>query len=332
MPELRLNLITREWVIIATERAKRPGDFRQKRDKKYLPDRDKNCPFCPGNEEKTPGEIMKVSSDGSWKIRVTPNKFSALSFEGERKRTNEGLKHLITGVGRHEVIIESALHNTPTALMPAEDVADILRIYKNRFLDIYNDPRIEHVIIFKNHGEKAGTSIEHPHSQIVGTPVTPMQVRDRIDEATRYFDNTGECLMCALVKAELAEGKRIILDTKHFVTFIPYAALSPFHTWIFPKKHNAFFGDISDEEITDLAYNLKTVLAKIYNGLENPDYNYVIRSESPKEYGSEYFHWYMSIVPRVIQTAGFELGSGMYINTSLPEEIAEFLRKVKTDS
>lgn len=331
MPELRLNLITREWVIIATERAKRPDEFRQRRDKKYLPEHDKNCPFCPGNEDKTPGEIMKVSSDGSWKIRVTPNKFSALSFEGERKRINEGLKHLVSGVGRHEVMIESNLHNTPTALMPAEDVADILRVYKNRFLDIYNDPRIEHVIIFKNNGEKAGTSIEHAHSQIVGTPVTPMQVRDRIDETTRYFDNTGECLMCATVRSELSEGRRIILDTNHFVTFIPYAALSPFHTWIFPKKHNASFEDISDEEIADLAYNLKTVLSKIYHGLDNPDYNYVIRSESPKESGSEYFHWYLSIVPRVIQAAGFELGSGMYINTSLPEEIAEFLRKVKTD-
>jgi len=329
MPELRLNLITREWVIIATERSKRPDDFRQKKERKYLPDFDKNCPFCPGNESKTPGEIMKVADDGSWKIRVTPNKFSALNIEGERKRINDKLKHLVTGVGCHEVIIETSLHNTPPALLPEEDVADILRTYKNRFLEIYKDPRIEHVIIFKNNGEKAGTSIVHPHSQIVGTPVTPMQVRDRIDEATRYFDDTGECLMCATVKSELEEGKRIILDTKHFVTFFPYAALSPFHTWIFPKKHNASFGDISDEEITDLAYNLRTILSKIHEGLDNPDYNYVIRSESHKESGSEYFHWYLSIVPRVVQTAGFELGSGMYINTSLPEESAEFLRKIK---
>ena len=329
MPELRLNLITREWVIIATERAKRPEEFRQKKNKKYLPEHDSTCPFCPGNENKTPGEIMQMSSDGSWKIRVTPNKFAALNQEGERTRINEDLKHLVSGVGRHEVIIESPFHNTTPALMPVEDVSDILRVYKTRFLDIYNDPRIEHVIIFKNYGEMAGTSIDHPHSQIIGTPVTPLQVRDRIDETTRYFDNTGECLMCATVRTELAEGRRIILDTKHFVTFIPYAALSPFHTWIFPKKHNASFGDISDEEIADLAYSLKTVLSKYYHGLDNPDYNYVIRSEGPKESGSEYFHWYLSIVPRVIQAAGFELGSGMYINTSLPEEIAEFLRKVK---
>ncbi len=329
MPELRLNLITREWVIIATERAKRPDDFRQKKDKKYLPERVSDCPFCPGNEGKTPGEIMQLSSDDEWKIRVTPNKFAALNIEGERQRINEGLKHLVTGVGRHEVIIESNLHNTTIALMPQNDVADVISSYKNRFLDIYNDPRIEHVIIFKNHGERSGTTIVHPHSQIVGTPVIPLQVRDRVEETTRYFDNTGECLMCATVRTEFAEGRRIILDSKHFLTFIPYAALSPFHTWIFPKRHMASFGDINDEEITDLAYSLKTVLLKFYNGIENPDYNYVIRSESPKESGSEYFHWYLSIVPRVIQAAGFELGSGMYINTSLPEEIAEFLRRVK---
>lgn len=329
MPELRLNLITREWVIIATERAKRPDDFRQRKDKKYLPERLNTCQFCPGNENKTPGEIMRISQDGSWKIRVTPNKFPALSLEGERIRINEELKHLITGVGRHEVIIESPLHNTTTALMSINEVSDVLKVNKNRFLDIYNDTRIEHVIIFKNHGERAGTSIEHPHSQIIGTPVTPLQIRDRIDETRRYFDNTGSCLMCATIRAELEEGRRIITNTEHFVTFIPYAALSPFHTWIFPKKHMASFGDASDEEMADLAYSLKTVLAKFYYGLDNPDYNYVIRSESPKEKGSEYFHWYLSIVPRVIQTAGFELGSGMYINTSLPEESADFLRMVK---
>lgn len=328
MPELRLNLITREWVIIATERAKRPNDFCQKKEKKYLPERIDTCPFCIGNENKTPEEIMRLSSNGGWKIRVIPNKFSALNPEGERTRINEGLKHFITGVGRHEVIIESPFHNTTPALMPEEDVADIIRVYKTRFMDIYKDPRIEHVIIFKNHGQKAGTSIEHPHSQIVGTPVTPMQVRDRICETTRYFYNTGGCLMCATVRSELSEGRRIIMDTKHFVTFIPYAALSPFHLWIFPKKHNSSFGDIDDEEIADLASSLKTILAKLYYGLENSDYNYVIRSESQKKSGSEYFHWYLSIVPRVIQAAGFELGSGMYINSSLPEEIAEFLRKV----
>ncbi len=329
MPELRLNMVTREWVIISTERARKPEDFRQKRDKKILPEFLESCPFCPGNEHKTPDEIMRIPDDGNWLVRVIPNKFAALSSDGQRLRKNEGLKHLVAGVGRHEVIIESPLHNTPTALLPVGDISNIIRAYKKRFIDVYNNPLIEHVIIFKNQGEASGTSIIHPHSQLIGTPVTTFQVRDRIFDAKRYFDNTGECLMCASLKDELEDGRRVILNTEHFVTFIPYAALSPFHTWIFPKRHNATFGDIRDEEIVDLAYNLKTILSKLYYGLDNPDFNYVIRSENPVEFGSEYFHWYLSIVPRIIQASGFELGSGMYTNASIPEEIAEFLRKAK---
>jgi UDPglucose--hexose-1-phosphate uridylyltransferase len=329
MPELRLNLITREWVIVATERARRPEDFRQKRDKRILPEFLESCPFCPGNEHKTPGEIMRIPDDGSWLVRVIPNKFAELSPGGERIRRSEGLKHLMTGVGRHEVIIESREHNIPTALLPAEDITNIIKAYRRRFIDVYSNPVIRHVIIFKNQGEGAGTSIVHPHSQLIGIPITPGQVNDRISEARKYFDNTGECMMCATIRDELSDGRRVILNTEHFIAFIPYAALSPFHTWIFPKKHNATFGDIQDDEIADLAYNLKTVLSKLYCGLENPDFNYVIRSEKLKESGAEYFHWYLSIVPRIAQASGFELGSGMYTNASIPEEIAEFLRKVK---
>jgi UDPglucose--hexose-1-phosphate uridylyltransferase len=329
MPELRLNLITREWVIIATERAKRPSDFRTYKEKKYIAEHLDSCPFCAGNENKTPPEIMRVPFDNGWKVRVTQNKFAALNLEGERLRFNDGLKHSVTGVGRHEVIIESPLHNMNPALMDIKDLADVIKVYRSRFLEMYSDPRVEHVIIFKNHGEHAGTSIEHPHSQIVGTPVIPFQVIGRMYEALRYFDSTGTCLVCSSIKDELADGKRVIIETNHFAAVIPYAALSPFHTWIFPKKHSASFGVISDEEIDDLAYNLKTVLLKYHHGLDNPDYNYVIRSVSPKESGSRHLHWYLSIVPRVTQAAGFELGTGMNINTALPEESAEFLRKIK---
>lgn len=329
MPELRLNLITGEWVIIATERAKRPSDFRSYKEKRYPAEHMDSCPFCAGNENKTPPEIMRVPSEGGWKVRVTQNKFAALNSEGERLRFNDGLKHSITGVGRHEVIVESPLHNMNPALMDTEDLADVIRVYKNRFLEMYSDPKVEHVIVFKNHGERAGTSIEHPHSQIVGTPVVPFQVVGRIYEAVRYFDSTGTCLVCSTLEDELADGKRIVFGTERFVAVIPYAALSPFHTWIFPKKHSASFGVMGNEDIDDLAHVLKTVLLKCYRGLGNPDYNYVIRSVSPKESESRHLHWYLSIVPRVTQTAGFELGTGMYINTALPEESAEFLRKVK---
>ena len=328
MSELRLNLITRQWVIIATERAKRPEEFRKVKVKKNLPEYLDSCPFCPGNEERTPEEIMRIPSGDSWKIRVTPNKFAALSPEIRRERKNEGRRHIITGYGKHEVIIESPVHNMFTASMQPDDIANLLRTYRHRFEALYQEPGIEHVIIFKNYGEGAGTSLLHPHSQIIGTPVTPLQVRHRIEEGMRYFDNTGGCLMCACLNDELADGRRIILNTEHFVTFVPFAALSPFHTWIFPKRHCATFSSISEEEVTDLAYNLKTVLRKFYTGLNDPDFNYIIRSENPKECMSEYFHWYIGIVPRITQAAGFELGSGMFINTSIPEENAEFLRKI----
>ena len=329
MSELRLNLVTKEWVIISIEKARKPENFRQMRNKKILPEYLESCPFCHGNEHMTPDEIIRIPDDSSWLVRVIPNKFAVLSPEGQKIRKNEGLKYQLAGVGRHEVIIESPLHNMPTALLPLSDIAGIIRTYKDRFIAVYNNPLIEHVIIFKNQGECSGTSIVHPHSQLIGTPITPFQVRERIFDARRYFDNTGECLICASLRDELADGRRIILNTEHFVTFIPYAALSPFHTWIFPKRHSASFGDIHDEEIIDLAYNLKTILSKFYYGLENPDFNYVIRSESIKECDSEYFHWYLSIVLRISQASGLELGSGMYTNPSIPEEVAGFLRKVK---
>ncbi len=328
MSELRLNLITREWVIIATERAKRPEEFRGKKNKKNLPEYLDSCPFCPGNEQRTPEEIMRIPYGDSWKLRVTPNKFAALSPELTRERKNEGRRHIITGFGKHEVIIESPIHNMFLADMPLDDIANLIRTYRERFDAIYEDPGIEHVIIFKNYGEGAGTSLLHPHSQIIGTPVTPLQVRHRIEEGIRYFDNTGGCLMCTCLNDELSDGRRIILNTEHFVTLVPFAAFTPFHTWIFPKRHCATFSSIHEEEVYDLAYNLKTILKKFYVGLDDPDFNYIIRSQNPMECNSEYFHWYISIVPRITQVAGFELGSGIYINTSIPEESADFLRKI----
>jgi UDPglucose--hexose-1-phosphate uridylyltransferase len=332
MPELRLNLITKEWVIIATERAKRPEDFKSKSKRKNLHDFVTTCPFCPGNEDKTPGEVYRISEGVKWKMRVIPNKFAALHRDIERERKNDGLQHHISGFGVHDVLIESPLHNMTTALLPLDQLADIIRIYKKRFVELHADPGIGHVIIFKNHGEGAGTTLEHPHSQIIGTPVTPFQIRSRIDEAIRFFDMTGECLICKIMKEEKSEGKRVIFESEHCTAFIPYAAISPFHTWIFPKRHAASFSEITEEEILDIAFNLKTVLAKFYSGLNNPDYNYVIRSNRTADAGSELFHWYISIIPRVNTTSGFEMGSGMFINTALPEESARYLRTIETES
>lgn len=332
MPELRLNLVTREWVIIATERAKRPQDFRTDTGRPLPLPYEKTCPFCPGNERKTADELLRVSGENGWKIRVVSNRYPALSKTGEKRRLVGDSKRMVTGVGLHEVIIETPAHDITPGLLDLSHVEEIIKVYKARFLEAYNDSRVEHVIIFKNHGENAGTSLYHPHSQLVATPIVPIQFRDRVQSAMHYFDDIGECLMCAMIKSELGESRRIILDTQHFLTFVPYAALSPFHTWIFPKRHSASFSDITPEEMKELALHLKNILAKFHYGLDNPDYNYVIRSSSPEASANEYTHWYMSFMPRITKTAGFEIGSGIFINTSMPENSAEFLRSVQIPS
>ncbi len=331
MPELRQNLATKEWVVISTERAKRPEQFKSDKVKKELPAYNETCPFCPGNENKTPYETFILKRDGEWKVRVVPNKFAALSSSGHFERHIEGLVRWMSGVGIHEVIIESPLHNQTMATLSEDQVRDVLIAYKNRYLAASTDPRIKLITIFRNHGESAGTSLEHPHSQLIATPVVPSHIRSRIEEAMRYFDEHGECVFCRMLDEEQKAKERIILDTACFVSFIPYASLSPFHTWILPKRHMSFFNEIKDTEIEDLARNLKMTLAKFYYGLDNPDYNFVIRSLPVGAGECEYYHWYLSIVPRLTKTAGFELGSGMFINVSLPEENAKFFREVKVE-
>jgi UDPglucose--hexose-1-phosphate uridylyltransferase len=333
MSELRYNLISREWIIIATERAKRPKDFiKAKKEKVELPEYKENCPFCPGNENQTPIETFRIKDIKDWKLRSVYNKFGAVSNEIKQQRINNGLYNSMNGFGVHEVIIEHPHHNTCIALMNNAEVEDIIRAYKARYNEVAAISGIECIVIFKNHGPSAGTSLEHPHSQLIATPVVPPQIRGRLEQAIHFFDFTGRCVFCAILESELKEKKRIVLETEKFVAFSPYASVSPFQIWIFPRRHFASFGDINEGEIGDLAKNLKTVLSKLYYGLDNPDFNYTIRSIPVKERGGEYFHWYLSIIPRLTQPAGFELGSGMFINTALPEESAEFLRQINPAS
>ncbi len=334
MPELRQNYSTKEWVIIATERAKRPEELATHRPPKAVASRVATCPFCPGNEEKTPPEILRVpdNGDGSWGVRVVPNKFAALARDAEPIRTVHRTRRSIDGFGVHDVIIDTPDHSQPTALMENEHLADVLRVYKTRCDALSLDPRIAHVTIFKNHGVDAGTSLEHPHSQLIATPVISHQVRQRLHEALRHYDDYGVCMFCQEIEEEMGEGARIILKTEHFVAMEVFASPAPFCTHIFPLRHMASFNDISGAEIADLANALRTVLAKLYYGLNDPDFNYTIRTSPAESAGAKYFHWYVSVIPRLTRVAGFELGSGMFINTVRPEAAAEFLRNVKVES
>lgn len=330
MSELRYNLISGEWIIFATERAKRPHDFIQaKKGCVSLPEYKDSCPFCPGNESKTPEEIFRLPDSGGWRVRSVANLFGAVSLRAKRERKINGIYINMSGFGQHEVIVEHPLHNTCVPLMKDEEVLDIIEAYKQRYVSLQDADGIEAIIIFKNHGPGAGTSLEHPHSQLIATPVVPPQIRGRVERAINYFDATGQCIFCKTLEEELKSQARIILETDKFVSFAPYASPGPFMIWICPRRHMSSFDMINEGEMRDLAGNLRATLRKLYDGLANPDFNYTIRSIPVKEKGTEYFHWYLSIIPRLTQEAGFELGSGMFINVAMPEERAQFLRGIK---
>ncbi len=336
MPQLRQNIILKEWVIIATERAKRPEQLKENKNIKdvKLPEYDAECPLCLGNEIKSGNitELYRIGSKENWKLRVIPNKYPALLHIKEDFNINtSGMERCMDGIGNHEVLIESPKHNLTIATMETENVHDILSSYQNRIKTLMELEYIESVIPFRNNGTRAGASLIHPHSQIIALPVIPRDIFSRMNESIRYHEEHRECIFCKVLKSELDSRQRIVIDTKHFAVFVPYAAYSPFALWIYPKRHSSSFCDVNNEELLELSSVLRTSLRKLYIGLNDPDYNYIIRT-SPKGYtNSVFFHWYMTIIPRLTRTAGFELGSGMFINPSIPEENAEYLRNINTE-
>src|SRR5271157_3707312 len=332
MSQLRQDPTTKEWVIIAAERSKRPHDFVRTKTSIEKPPYKKECPFCQGNEHLTPHESLAYRSGGpadskGWWVRVVPNKFPALSPDGSVRREEAGFFRMMDGVGAHEVVIENPIHNQILPLMEDKQVEEVLLAYRERYLALREDRRIKLIIVFKNHGEAAGTSLDHAHSQLVGTVVVPSTIRRKLDEAARYYDDHGRCVYCDSIQEELNAGKRIVMDTERFVVLQSFASQSPFETWIVPKEHQASFGLISMEDSKRFAKVLKTTLLKLYSKLNNPDYNYVIHTAPVKDEQEDYYHWHLQIIPRLTTPAGFELGSGISINVSFPEETAQFLKE-----
>ena len=330
MSELRQNLATKEWVIIATERAKRPVEFMEtgRKTSADAPPWDANCPFCPGNEE-TELEVLRTPDNEPWQVRIVGNRFPALSSKGALERQYRGLVRRISGVGYHEVIVESPRHNTCAALQTADEVAQVFQTFIERGWMLQSDRRIEYILFFKNHGRNAGASLVHPHAQLVAMPIVPNDVRARADAARQHFDESGVCAFCEMLAEEIELQARIVAESEHFVAFAPYASASPFNLWIMPRVHMASFLHVQPAEVEDLGRIAHQVMRKLYFGLNNPDYNYAIRTAPLSDLGAPYLHWYLTIVPRISYAAGFEIGSGIYINPSLPEECAEYLRGVQ---
>ncbi len=330
MGELRQDITTKTWVIYSPERGKRPSNFRESSVKdRGLPLKDENCPFCPGNESMLLGiDSEHKAPDGkNWRIRVVPNKFPAVSEKSESWRGSEDMYPLAGAYGKHKVIIESPRHNMDIADMTRDETELLVRTYHNCNNDLLKDDNIMMVTIFRNHGVKAGTSLIHPHSQIIASPVIPFHIRIKEAEARRHFDDWGGCLYCDMINFEKRERKRVITENDSFVSFVPFAASVPFETWIMPKRHQSNFSFIEQREEKDLASILNFLLRTIREKLGDVDYNYVIHSFSRDRINHPDLHWYLQIQPRLTTKAGFEIGSGMSINPFLPEQNADFLKK-----
>jgi UDPglucose--hexose-1-phosphate uridylyltransferase len=326
-PELRRDPISGRWVIIAPERGRRPTGSRP-----TPKTHDGPCPFCPGNERSTPPEIAARRAPGTradapgWTTRVTPNKYPALRSEGAAEETRDTLYERRSGVGAHEVVIESTEHDAELSELPLERVEQVLSVYQERARALGADPRIHYVLVFKNYGASAGASQEHSHSQILATPVVPNVVEEELRGSRGRFDETGRCAFCEMIDRERERGERVVSENESFVALAPYASRFPFETWILPRRHASTFEHASGEELRALARTLKSTLQKQSAALERPDYNFLIHSAPCREPELPWYHWHVEIVPKLAGASGFEWGTGAYINATPPEEAARRLR------
>jgi UDPglucose--hexose-1-phosphate uridylyltransferase len=328
VPELRKDPVTGRWVIIATDRAKRPTDFVRER----VQIRGSGfCPFCYGNENRTPPEILAYRSDGSsrnapgWSLRVVPNKFPALGIEGSLSRQGEGLYDKMSGIGAHEVIIETPDHKLTLATMPTRTIEDVLWAYRDRIIDLKKDRRFKYILIFKNHGEAAGASLEHTHSQLIALPVVPKRVREEVDGAREHYAFKERCIFCDIIRQEIESGVRLIAENADYLAMAPFAPRFPFEMWIIPKTHQCAFEESQKHEFEQLAPVLKDLLSRLDRVLDCPAYNYIIHTSPIGESTEDYYHWHLEIMPKLTKVAGFEWGTGFYINPTPPEESAKFM-------
>lgn len=338
MPELRKDPIVGRWVIIATERAKRPDDFNVPSESPP----EGECPFCEGHESHTPPEIRAVRGSGSkpngpgWKVRVVPSVKPILRIEGKLNRRGWGVYDLIDGIGAHEIIVETPQHIDNICDLDTQQIIHTINYYKERLIDLDKDPRFKYVLIFKNYGWSAGGGrVKHSRSQLIATPVVPKRVKEELAGSKRYFDYHERCVFCDLIEQEIASKERVVIDIDGFIAVTPFASRFPFEVWILPKKHSCDFTNLESGQVKDLAEVLRELLLKIKKGLKNPPYNYILHTAPYRRFKPGYwktvdqdYHWHLEIMPRLTRVAGFEWGTGFYICPLPPENAAEFLRGV----
>ncbi|HEY5765364.1 MAG TPA: galactose-1-phosphate uridylyltransferase [Candidatus Deferrimicrobiaceae bacterium] len=325
MTELRKDPIVGRWVIISTERGKRPHDFPQEKAER----KEGLCPLCPGSERMTPPEILTYrNGEAGWTLRVVPNKFPALRIEGDLGKAGDGVYDRMHGIGAHEVVIETERHDLDLFDMPEDRIADVFRAYRDRILDLKQDNRFKSVLVFKNHGSAAGASLSHSHSQLIALPVIPKRVMEEMGGCREYFRFRDRCLFCDIIVQEMEQKVRIVEETGEFLAYSPYAPRFPFETWIVPKRHQCAYEMIEEGQIRPLAAIFRRTLRRLNIALENPPFNFIIHSAAFQERAAEFYHWHIEIMPKLTKVAGFEWGSGFYINPTPPEEAAKYLREL----
>jgi len=335
MPELRKDPIIDRWVIISTERSQRPVFLA---DQAEVPKPGAICPLCPGNEPMTPPEVFAIRpaavssppNSPNWSLRVVPNKFPALRIEGELNKQGMGLYDKMNGVGAHEVIVETPLHSQTLTGMDVPSVRNVFVAYRERTLDLLRDRRFKFIMIFKNSGAIAGASLAHSHSQLIALPIIPKRLSEEITGALSYYKYKDRCVFCDIVAQEREEQKRIIYENDHFVAVSPFASRFPFETWILPKRHEeSFLSPKHDDGYHSIADALSIVLKKHQKVLNSPPYNYMIHTTPVELSSAPYYHWHIEIIPRLTKQAGFEWGTGFYINPTPPEEATIFLQEAE---
>ena len=334
MSELRHDPTTDRWVIVAPERSHRPRDNRRRPEQnERLPSFDPTCPFCPGNESMLPSIIKEIGShDGPcWRTRVVANKFPVFSQDSACRGDNRFYERL-SSRGYHEVIVEAQRHDQDLPTMSIDEICDVFRAYKDTYKRLMAEKSVQSVILFRNRGTIAGASLRHPHSQVAALATVPPLIEARQRAMLTYYQTKGHCIICDVISHEQASGSRVISENDAFLTIVPFAPVAPCETWLLPKRHEADFGEIENAEIRPLAFALQGVLLRLEAALGGPSYNYVIDTASKGMSGSEGLHWCVRIVPQTTFPGGFELGSGLPISPSLPEQDAAVLRSIRLSS
>lgn len=333
MNELRRDPITGRWTIVFLEKIPKVSDFKFEPNKKIG---QATCPFCPGRESQTPSEITAHRKHGTangpgWTVRVVPNKFPALRIEGELDKEGIGVFDMMNGIGAHEVIIDTPDHFRDMADLTYMEAEEVVWAYLARSVDLRRDKRFKYILIFKNYGKEAGASLEHPHSQLIALPIVPKRVHEEIDGASKYFGYRERCVFCDMVRGEQEEKDRIIYEDDSFLAFCPYVSRFPYEVWILPKKHQSDFTSLERDRVPCLAKALRDSLARIKNLLSDPAYNFIIHTSPVNGHEREDYHWHIEIMPKLGKIAGFEWGSGFYINPVPPHIAAENLLKAKIE-